>query len=336
MLRPMLRPILPLLAALLLASLWTTPATAATGDATRATCLPDGSGFLSARLGGVLEAVLDWRGAALDCTGMLRPGAEGLRLRFAGRLPQGGDFALVFAAPALAEGTNARGVPVNVTLLHEAEGRIFGTLGPDRCVLDEVTQTPLADAKPPARAWTVRARGFCTEPAREIGGSGRLLLSRFDFAGRLEVTADEVRESLVAPPWVEPLTAFPQAEVVVESGGTRHVFRAWIADTPERRAQGLMYVPALAPDRAMLFPNEPARHVSFWMRNTYIPLDLLFIAPGGRIANIVENAEPLSERMLPSAEPVVAVLELAGGTCARLGIAAGDRVRLPDGRRQRH
>ena len=325
----MLRTILPLLAALL-----TAPATAGTGTATAPACLPGGKGFLEARLGGALETELAWRGAALDCTGMLRPGAEGLRLRFAGTLPAGGAFAVVFAAPSLPEGASARGVPVNVTLLHEAESRIFGTLGPDRCVIDEVTQAPLADVKPPARAWSVRARGFCTEPAREVGGNGRVLLSRFDFAGRLDVTADEVLESLVPPPWVEPLTAFPQAEVVVESGGKRHAFKAWIADTPERRAQGLMYVPALAPDRAMLFPNEPARHVGFWMQNTYIPLDLVFIAPGGRIANIIENAEPLSERMLLSAEPVVALLELAGGTSARLGIAAGDRVRLPAPRRR--
>jgi uncharacterized membrane protein (UPF0127 family) len=90
-----------------------------------------------------------------------------------------------------------------------------------------------------------------------------------------------------------------------------------------------MFVPALGPDRGMLFPNEPARIVAFWMRNTYIPLDLLFIAPGGRISSIAENAEPLSDRLILSSEPVIAVLELAGGSARRLGIAPGDRVRLP-------
>ncbi len=292
-------------------------------------CLPGGQGFLDARLGGALEADLQWRGEQLDCTGMLRPGGDGLRLRFAGRLPSGDALALVFAAPSLAEGQAARGVPVNVTVLHESEGRIYGTMGPDRCVLDEVEQRPVRGAAPPGRSWSVRARGFCTEPARAVGGGGNLFLARFDFVGRLDVTADEVREALVPPPGIEPLSSFPQAEVVVDGGGRRHVFRAWVADTAERRTQGLMFVPALAPDRAMLFPNAPARHVAFWMRNTYIPLDLIFIAPGGRITNIIEKAEPLSERMLESSEPVIAVLEVAGGTAGRLGIAPGHRVRLP-------
>jgi uncharacterized membrane protein (UPF0127 family) len=298
-------------------------------DPSAPACLPEGQGYLDARLGGALEAELNWRGGQLECTGMLRPDGEGLRLRFAGRLPSGDALALVFAAPSLAEGQAARGVPVNVTVLHESGGRIYGTLGPDRCTLDEVEQRPVAGAVPPGRAWNVRARGFCTEPARAVGGSGSVLLSRFDFAGRLDVTAAEVRATLVPPPGIEPLSSFPQAEVVVESGRQRHVFKAWIADTAERRTQGLMYVPALAPDRAMLFPNAPARHVAFWMRNTYIPLDLIFIAPGGRITNIVENAEPLSERLLESSEPVIAVLEVVGGTARRLGIAPGHRVRLP-------
>jgi hypothetical protein len=284
---------------------------------------------MEARLGGALEADIHWPDGALECVGMLRPGAEGLRLRFSGPLPGGGAVAIVLAAPSLAEGQSARAVPVNVTVLHESEGRIYGTRGPGRCILDEVTQAPLRDVRPPARAWTVRGRGFCTEPARAVAGGGSVLLSRFDFAGRVDIPADEVLDALVPPPGIEPLERFPQAEVVVLSGRRRHVFKAWLADTPERRLQGLMFVRALAPDRGMLFPNGPARPVAFWMRNTYIPLDLLFIAPGGRIANIVENAEPLSERLLESAGPAVAVLELAGGTARRLGIRAGDRVRLP-------
>jgi uncharacterized membrane protein (UPF0127 family) len=66
-----------------------------------------------------------------------------------------------------------------------------------------------------------------------------------------------------------------------------------------------------------------------WMQNTYIPLDMLFIRPDGSVARVAENAEPLSTRTIPSGEPVLAVLELAGGTAARLGIKAGDRVEHP-------
>ena len=112
-----------------------------------------------------------------------------------------------------------------------------------------------------------------------------------------------------------PLSTFPRETIAVETrSARRHLFEAWRADTPETRTQGLMFVPALAPDRGMIFPNDPPRFVAFWMRNTYIPLDLLFIAPGGRITNIAENAEPLSESLIQSTEPVIAVLELACGS----------------------
>ncbi len=316
------------IAALLGAALCAAGAGAVDAPPARA-CAAPGGGYLEARLGGAIEAELHWREGGLACEGMLRPGAEGLRLRFAGALPGDGRLALVFAAPSLAEGGNARAVPVNVTVLDESSGRIFGTLGTARCVLDEVRQQALGDVRPPARAWAVRGRGFCTEPARAVAGGGSVLLSRFDFAGRLDVTAGEVLDALEPPAHIEPLAGFPVAEVVVERGRKRHVFKAWVADTPARRTQGLMYVKALPPDRGMLFPNPIAQHVAFWMRNTYIPLDLLFIAPDGRIANIVEDAEPLSERLLASAEPVIAVLELAGGSAGRLGLRAGDRVRLP-------
>ena len=149
-------------------------------------CLPDGTGFLTARLRGAIEADLDWRGGELDCTGMPRPDGQGLRLRFAGRLPGGGQLAIVFAPPVLAEGENARAVPVNVTVLDESGGRIFGTLGGDRCLLDEVVQHRVpAGEDADARLWAVEARGFCTEPARALDDSGAVLLTRFDFRGRV-------------------------------------------------------------------------------------------------------------------------------------------------------
>ena len=149
-------------------------------------CLPDGTGFLTARLRGAIEADLDWRGAELDCTGMPRPDGQGLRLRFAGRLPDGGQLALVFAPPVLAEGQDARAVPVNVTILDESGGRIFGTRGEDRCLLDEVVQHRVpAGEDSDSRLWAVEARGFCTEPARALDDSGAVLLTRFDFRGRV-------------------------------------------------------------------------------------------------------------------------------------------------------
>ena len=123
--------------------------------------------------------------------------------------------------------------------------------------------------------------------------------------------------------------AYPQAEVVIESGSGAHIFRAWIADTPERRMQGLMFVERLDADRGMLFLFDLPQFAAFWMKNTPVSLDMLFIGPDGRITNIGERTQPFSEPHVAAVRPVVAVLEVAAGTAARLGIRPGDRVLHP-------
>ena len=103
-----------------------------------------------------------------------------------------------------------------------------------------------------------------------------------------------------------------------------------IARTPEEQATGLMNRGELAPDRGMIFPYDPPRDASFWMKNTLIPLDMIFIRPDGTIARIAENTVPLSLDPVASLEPVAAVLEIAGGRSAELGIRPGDRVTWPN------
>ena len=127
----------------------------------------------------------------------------------------------------------------------------------------------------------------------------------------------------------EPLTNFPTSQLQIASGGTLHRFRVWIADTPMRRSQGLMFVRELEADRGMLFVSYPARFVYFWMQNTYVSLDLLFVAPDGRIVGMIESAIPLSTDWMESPAPVAGVLEVPGGTAGRLGIKVGDRVLHP-------
>ena len=89
---------------------------------------------------------------------------------------------------------------------------------------------------------------------------------------------------------------------------------------------GLMYRDKLAPDRGMIFPFDPPRDASFWMRNTLIPLDMIFVRADGSIANIAANTVPYSEVPMTSEGPVAAVLEIAGGRAAELGIKPGDKV----------
>jgi uncharacterized protein len=112
---------------------------------------------------------------------------------------------------------------------------------------------------------------------------------------------------------------------ITTAAGQRH-FRVEVARSPEEQAQGLMFRTALAPDAGMLFPFEQPRPAGFWMKNTVIPLDMLFIRADRTIARIAANTVPHSLAVVESGEPVIAVLELAGGQAAALGIAAGDRV----------
>ncbi len=108
-----------------------------------------------------------------------------------------------------------------------------------------------------------------------------------------------------------------------------HVFAVEIADNDAERAKGLMYRRELPEGQGMLFDFHREQEVSFWMQNTYIPLDMVFIRSDGRILRIAENTEPLSTRLIPSGGPVRAVLEVIGGTTRKLGIAPGDRVASP-------
>jgi hypothetical protein len=113
-------------------------------------------------------------------------------------------------------------------------------------------------------------------------------------------------------------------EIASKSGV--HAFQVEMAITPEEKERGLMFRRELPDGQGMLFDFQTDQPVAFWMKNTYIPLDMLFIRSDGRIARIAENTEPLSERNIPSGAPVRAVLEVIGGTAKKLGIAPGDRV----------
>ncbi len=112
---------------------------------------------------------------------------------------------------------------------------------------------------------------------------------------------------------------------IVTHGGVQH-FKVEVADTPASREQGLMYRKAMAADHGMLFDFKTPQPVAFWMKNTLIPLDMIFIAPNGRIISIARNAQPLNETPIPSGGAVLGVLELRGGRAAEIGAEPGDRV----------
>ena len=132
--------------------------------------------------------------------------------------------------------------------------------------------------------------------------------------------------------WAVTVSAQPQPTldtddlwIETDMGGRYH-FTVELAVTPEQQGHGLMFREEMAPDHGMLFLFEPVRPVSFWMRNTPLSLDMIFVDEDGTILNIAERTTPLSNQSYPSDGPVRAVLEINGGLSAVLGIDAGDRV----------
>jgi len=151
-----------------------------------------------------------------------------------------------------------------------------------------------------------------------------VLLGLAGFA--LDAANDESKD-------VVPLSAFPREQIAIEThSARRHLFEAWRAESYGARAQGLMFVKdsEMRPDQAMIFVYDPPEQVAMWMKNTLLPLDMLFVDNRGCIVNLHEHAHPGSLATIESGSPVMLVVELKDGTIQARGIGRGDRVLRPD------
>lgn len=124
----------------------------------------------------------------------------------------------------------------------------------------------------------------------------------------------------------QPSPALPVTTIVVDTDAGAHTLTVEVAADNVSRARGLMERQSLAPDAGMLFDYHKPSMVAFWMKNTPLPLDMVFIRADGRVASVVANAIPYDETPIPAVEPVRAVLELNGGRAAELGIHPGSLV----------
>jgi len=144
-------------------------------------CLESGDGYFRARLGGAIDAKIDWPNSGTRCQGESKSKPSGVRLSFqraAGGRP---DLLFVFGLTGIREGRPAHAIGANLTVIVQGTDRIYGTLGDTRCTVDSLTQRML----PAPGAYRVEARGFCTQPAHAVRGNGEVLVSTFDFAGRV-------------------------------------------------------------------------------------------------------------------------------------------------------
>ncbi len=134
---------------------------------------------------------------------------------------------------------------------------------------------------------------------------------------------------MVALPMAGRLAAAELEPLEIASKNGVHPFAVEMAVTPEEQSKGLMFRKELPEGQGMLFDFRRDQEATFWMKNTYVPLDMIFIRADGRIHRIAANTTPLSEALVSSGGPVRAVLEVVAGTAKKLGIAPGDRVAHP-------
>ncbi len=120
-----------------------------------------------------------------------------------------------------------------------------------------------------------------------------------------------------------PFADLERSSIRVITASGRHDFKVWIADNERSRERGLMFIKSLPADQGMLFLFEGPRYAAFWMKNTYLSLDLVFIGPDGVVVNIARDARPLSLEPIESKAPVRGVLELVAGTAAKIGLTPG-------------
>lgn len=136
--------------------------------------------------------------------------------------------------------------------------------------------------------------------------------------------------AILPPSVVSPAAAQERAKVAtLVTASARHAFTVEVAADDASRSQGLMFRTQMAADAGMLFDFQVERELGFWMRNTYVSLDMIFIRADGRVHRIAENTTPLSEVTVPSAGPCRFVLEVVAGTARRIGLKPGDRLEHP-------
>ena len=133
-----------------------------------------------------------------------------------------------------------------------------------------------------------------------------------------------------------PQTGLPVETITIDTKTGPHPFKVEIAADDQSRETGLMFRKTMAPDAGMLFDFHTPQEVSFWMENTILPLDMLFVRADGTIANIKENATPYSRENIPSVGPVQFVIELNAGRAHALGITEGGHVHAPEIQQKRH
>lgn len=148
-------------------------------------CLADGSGYLRTKIQGAVRLRVDWHNAELECAGSPRPNHRGVRISFAGPLAHHGRrLRLIFGVASIGAGESGRDLPTNVTVIFQGERRLYSTLSQSKCTTDRLRQR-LITRRPGRAIYRIEAHGFCIDPLTDLLGHDSIVMSRFDFVGRI-------------------------------------------------------------------------------------------------------------------------------------------------------
>jgi hypothetical protein len=169
-----------------------TPPATATSPTPAAGCFAAGDGYLRARFRGAVDLDLDWKDAQMQCEGGPRPSGNGVRVSIGGPARgEGRRIRIVFGIGGITEGQGGETLRTNITILFEGEERVFATLGDDKCTVDLLTQRRVETLGTDRAVYRVEARGFCLGPATSLSRGERVVVTSFDFAGRVEFMDDD-------------------------------------------------------------------------------------------------------------------------------------------------
>ena len=273
------------------------------------------NGSLQTTLFGGLQATVNWPGAEMQCESMQRPNGEGIRMRFTGDVA-GERLAIIIAVPGIQAGEPAAELPSNVTVMVEGSGRFYSTPNLDSCWTDVSSQSAVPGAR---GSYVISGTLYCVSPLGQVNGDAAVSIPELSFSTVVKWNV---------PTGVPSLDGnFGRGTLTIESDdGVQHTLAIYVATDADQQRRGLMFVRNMPESTGMLFVYERSDMHSMWMKNTYIPLDMVFARADGTVSSVIHDTQPLSLTSQGSVEPVNYVLELNAGTARRLNIGRKSRI----------
>jgi hypothetical protein len=236
-------------------------------------------------------------------------------MRFTGDVA-GERLAIIIAVPDIQAGEPAAELPSNVTVTVEGSGRFYSTPNLDSCWTDVSSQSAIPGAR---GSYVLSGTLYCVSPLGQVNGDAAVSIPELSFSTVVKWNVPTGVPSLDGD--------FGRGTLTIESDdGVQHTLDIYVATDFDQQRRGLMFVRNMPESTGMLFVYDESEMHSMWMKNTYIPLDMVFARADGTVSSVIHDTQPLSLTSQGSVEPVNYVLELNAGTARRLNIGRKSRI----------